>query len=127
MLKSVAVVAGSYLLSILLVLCTDPLLSLLFPARLRSRPHSLRHGPRRQHGALCHSFDSLRLALRSFCAEPPLAARTLVLHHRGSHGYCRDHSELEQGMASLVLVILAAHLAGELLDRPANPLGQSAG
>ena len=31
MLKSVAVVAGSYLLSILLVLCTDPLLSLLFP------------------------------------------------------------------------------------------------
>ncbi len=31
MLKSIAVVAGSYLLSILLVLCTNPLLSLLFP------------------------------------------------------------------------------------------------
>jgi hypothetical protein len=31
MLKSVAVVAGSYLLSIILVLVTDPLLSLLFP------------------------------------------------------------------------------------------------
>jgi hypothetical protein len=31
MLKSVAVVAGSYLFSIILVLVTDPLLSLLFP------------------------------------------------------------------------------------------------
>jgi len=31
MLKSIAVVAGSYLLSIVLVLATDPLLSLLFP------------------------------------------------------------------------------------------------
>jgi len=31
MLKSVAVVVGSYLLSIVLVLCTDPLLSRLFP------------------------------------------------------------------------------------------------
>jgi hypothetical protein len=31
MLKSVAVVVGSYLLSIILVLCTDPLLSRLFP------------------------------------------------------------------------------------------------
>jgi hypothetical protein len=31
MLKSVVVVAGTYLLSIALVICTDPLLSLLFP------------------------------------------------------------------------------------------------
>jgi hypothetical protein len=31
MLKSIAVVAGSYLLSVVLVLATDPLLSLLFP------------------------------------------------------------------------------------------------
>ena len=31
MLKSIAVVAGSYILSILLVLATDPLLSLMFP------------------------------------------------------------------------------------------------
>jgi hypothetical protein len=31
MLKSIAVVAGSYLLSIILVLATDPLLSRLFP------------------------------------------------------------------------------------------------
>jgi hypothetical protein len=31
MLKSVAVVVGSYLLSIVLVLCTDPLLSRAFP------------------------------------------------------------------------------------------------
>ena len=31
MLKSIAVVIGSYLLSVVLVLCTDPLLSRLFP------------------------------------------------------------------------------------------------
>lgn len=31
MLKSIAVVAGSYLLSVVLVFCTDPLLSRLFP------------------------------------------------------------------------------------------------
>ena len=31
MLKSIAIVAGSYLLSVVLVLITDPLLSLLFP------------------------------------------------------------------------------------------------
>jgi hypothetical protein len=32
MLKSIAVVIGSYLLSVVLVLCTDPLLSRLFPS-----------------------------------------------------------------------------------------------
>jgi hypothetical protein len=31
MLKSIAIVAGSYLLSVVLVMTTDPLLSLLFP------------------------------------------------------------------------------------------------
>src|SRR6516165_5457529 len=31
MLKSIAVVIGSYLLSVVLVLCTDPLLSRIFP------------------------------------------------------------------------------------------------
>ena len=31
MIKSIAIVAGSYLLSVLLVLATNPLLSLLFP------------------------------------------------------------------------------------------------
>lgn len=31
MLKSIAVVAGSYVLSIILVFCTDPLLSRIFP------------------------------------------------------------------------------------------------
>jgi hypothetical protein len=33
MLKSIAVVAGSYVLSIVLVLATDPLLSHLFPGQ----------------------------------------------------------------------------------------------
>ena len=32
MIKSIAVVAGSYILSVVLVLCTDPLLSRIFPA-----------------------------------------------------------------------------------------------
>jgi hypothetical protein len=31
MLKSIAVIAGSYLLSVVLVFCSDPLISLLFP------------------------------------------------------------------------------------------------
>ena len=31
MLKSIGVVVGSYLLSVILVLATDPLLSLMFP------------------------------------------------------------------------------------------------
>ena len=34
MLKSIAIVAGSYLLSVALVLATDPLLSLFFPGEL---------------------------------------------------------------------------------------------
>lgn len=33
MLKSIGVVAGSYILSIVLVLCTDPLLSAIFPGQ----------------------------------------------------------------------------------------------
>ena len=38
MLRSIAVVIGSYLLSVVLVLCTDPLLSRLFPGDyVRSR------------------------------------------------------------------------------------------
>ena len=43
----------------------------------------------------------------------------LVLDRRGSDGDRRDYSQLEQGLAALVLLILAAQLAGELLDRPA--------
>lgn len=37
MLKSVGVVAGSYLLSVVLVMATDPLLSLMFPDFVRGR------------------------------------------------------------------------------------------
>src|SRR5204863_9907072 len=42
-------------------------------------------------------------------------ACALVLHPRRSDGHRRDYSQLEQGLASLVLVILAAHLAHQLL------------
>jgi hypothetical protein len=39
MFKSIAVVAGSYILSIVLVLCTDPLLSRLFPGDFVKNGH----------------------------------------------------------------------------------------
>jgi len=68
--------------------------------------------------ALRRRLDPLRLALCPLGFEPRLAACVLVLHCRGNDGHRRDHSQLEQGLASLVLVVLAAHLAGELLDRP---------
>jgi hypothetical protein len=45
----------------------------------------------------------------------------------GSNGYRFNYSQLEQGLAALVLVVLAAHLADKLLDRPAAcaPVGFS--
>ena len=48
-----------------------------------------------------------------------------VSRPRGSDGHRRDYSQLEQGLAALVLVVVAAHLAGELLDRAAT--GQAVG
>ena len=117
MLKSVVVVAGTYLLSIVLVILHRPATIAPLPWRLRIRPYPHRHGSHRQHGPLRRGFDTLRVALRPLCAEPPFAARAMVLRHRRGDGYWSDHSKLEQRMASLVLVILAAKLAGELLDR----------
>jgi hypothetical protein len=48
--------------------------------------------------------------------QPQRLARALVLYRLGSDGSRRDRSQLEQGLASLVLVVLVAILAGQLLD-----------
>src|ERR1700685_89991 len=120
MFKSIAVVVGSYLLSVVLVLATDPLLSRLFPedyvqGRIPFQPRS--HG---EHSVLrCH-LDPVCLALCPLCPGPRGAARALVLHPWRSNGYRCNYSQLEQGLAALVLVVLLTYLAGELLDRPAT-------
>ena len=56
-----------------------------------------------------------------------LPARALVLRYRGSDGHRRNCSQLEQRLASLVLVVLAPNLAVELLDRPATLTAASDG
>src|SRR5580658_10017641 len=89
------------------------------PWRFRQGPCSLRRRSPREHGALRRRFDPLCLALRSLFSRPRRSACPLVLYHRRSDGHRRDYSQLEQGLAALVLVVLAADLAGELLDRPA--------
>ena len=119
MLKSIAVVVGSYLLSVVLVLATDPLLSRLFPGDfVRGRVPS--------DAALVAStalFVVVSILCAWLCARfaPGRAARHVLWFFRpwGSDGHRRDYSQLEQGLAALVLVVVAAHLAGELLDRAA--------
>ena len=119
MLKSIAVVVGSYLLSVVLVLATDPLLSRLFPGDfVRGRVPS--------DAALVAStalFVVVSILCAWLCARFAPGARgaacALVFRPWGSDGHRRDNSQLEQGLASLVLVVVAAHLAGELLDRVA--------
>lgn len=118
MLKSIAAVVGSYLLSVVLVVATDPLLSRLFPGDfVKGRIPS--------NSALIASTAffvvisvPLCLALRPLRSKPRRAACALVLYRRGSHGHRCDYFQLEQGLAALVLVVLPAHLAGELLDWP---------
>ena len=56
------------------------------------------------------------MAVRTFCSGSSRAACALVLYHRRGDGHRRYDSQLEQGLAALVLVIVAPHLAGELLD-----------
>src|SRR5208337_2441115 len=89
------------------------------PGRFRQRPCPLRHRSHREHGALRRRFDPLCLSLCPLRSGPRRAPRALVLYRRGSDGNRRGYPQLEQGLATLVLVVLAAHLAGELLDRPA--------
>jgi hypothetical protein len=45
----------------------------------------------------------------------------MVLHHRRGDGNRRYHPELEQGVAALVLALVADRLACKLLDRFAVP------
>jgi hypothetical protein len=119
MLKSIAVVAGSYVLSIILVLGTDPLLSRLFPGDfVKGRIPS--------NAALIAStafFVVISILCAWICArfasQPRRDTCVVVLYCRGSDGHGGDDSQLGQGLAALVLVVVAAELAGKLLDWPA--------
>ena len=117
MLKSIGVVVGSYLLSVILVLATDPLLSRLFPGDFVKGSVPSDSCSRREYGVLRGHLDALRVALRPLCSGPRRAPCALVFYYRGGDGHRRDNSQLEQRLAALVLVVLAADLAGELLDR----------
>lgn len=90
-----------------------------FPRGFREGSHSLEQRSHGEHRVVRSGLDTLCLGLRPLRAKPCWKARSLVLHSRGSYGYWRNNPELEQGMAALVLAILASYLAGELLDRAA--------
>jgi hypothetical protein len=79
MLKSITVVVGSYLLSVVLVLATDPLLSRLFPrdfvkARVPSETALIA-----RTALFVVRLDPLCLALRPLCSGPRRASCALVL------------------------------------------------
>jgi hypothetical protein len=59
------------------------------------------------------------VGVRPLCSQPRRASCALVLFHRRSDGHRRHDSQLEQVLAALVLAILVADVAAELLDRPA--------
>jgi len=118
MLKSFAVVIGSYLLSVVLVVATDRCsraCSRAISSKAESLPTPLSWRARRSSSS-SQSFAHgsapalLRAAPRDMCSG---------FYRRRSNGHRRDHSQLEQRLAALVLVVVAADLAGELLDRPA--------
>jgi hypothetical protein len=119
MLKSIAVVAGSYLLSIVLVLATDPLLSRLFPGDFVKG--QVPSGPALMASTALFVVISILCAWLCARFAPGRAARHVLWFFilGEAMGIATDHSQLGQGLAALVLVVLAAHLAGELLDRPA--------
>ncbi len=120
MFKSIAVVVGSYLLSVVLVIASDPLLSRLFPDDfVKGRVPS--------NNALLAStafFVVVSILCAWICA--PLRSKSrgtpcpLVLYPGRTNGNRRNHPQLEQRLASLVLAVLAAYLANQLLDRPGS-------
>ena len=118
MLKSIAVVVGSYLLSIVLVLATDPLLSRLFPGDFEKG-----HVP--SDTALMAStacFVVVSILCAWLCARfaaGRAARHVLWFFVLRSDGHRRDYPQLEQRLAALVLAVVAADLAGELLARAA--------
>ncbi len=119
MLKSIGVVVGCYLLSVVLVFATDPLLSRLFPGDFGS-------GRVPSDTALVAStafFVVISILCAWLCAHfaPGRAARHVLwfLILGEAMGIALTIPNWSTGLAALVLVILAAHLAGELLDWPA--------
>ncbi len=98
--------------------CADvrPAVNSAIPRGLRKRPDSFQHCFDGQHGIFCSDFDSLRLRLRAVRPESLFTSCALVLHSWRGDGNSRHHSELEQRMAALVLAVMVAYLAGQLLD-----------
>ena len=120
MLKSIGVVIGSYVLSIVLVLTTDPLLSRLFPGDFVKG--NIPSNTALMASTACFVVISILCAwlCARFASGRACLARALVLHPRRSDGHRLGHSQLGQGMAALVLAVVAAHMAAKLLDRPAD-------
>ncbi len=124
MIKSLGVVLGSYVLSIVLVLSSDPLLSLIFPGQYGA--NSSGQSPDGEHSVLRGDLDSLRLGMWEVRFPPRRQARAGVFHYRRGHGNPYHHSKLEQRLAPLVLSIVVVELAGQLLHRT-SALGSSLG
>jgi len=118
MLKSIGVVVGSYLLSVVLVLATDPLLSHLFPGEFVK-------GSVPSDSALVAStafFVVISILCASVCARfaPSSAARhVLWFFIIGEAMGIAATIPTGASLAALVLAILVADVAAELLDRPA--------
>jgi hypothetical protein len=95
MLKSIVVVAGTYLLSVVLVFASGQLLS-------RVMPDEFAPGHLPSDGALLTStalfvvvLHPVRVAVRTLRPGARLAARAVVLRHRRSDGRHHDDSQLE--------------------------------
>ncbi len=127
MLNSMGAVVGSYLLSvIILVMATDPLLSHAPPGRFRQRP-------RRPLQPCATSASttlfvivsiSLRLDLRPLCpcAVPGgMCSASFVLGE--AMGIGATILNWSKPWPHCVLAVTAAHVAGELLDRPLRSAG----
>ncbi len=114
MLKSIGVVLGCYVLSVILVMATDPLLSRIFPGDfVKGRIPS--NAALFESTALFIVISILCAWLCAHYAQPPRTPCALVHDPRRGDGYRLDDSPLEQRLAALVLAVLAPHLAGKLL------------
>ena len=108
------------MLSIVLVVATDPLLSRLFPGDFVKGHVPSNAALLASTGFFCSGVNPVRVGVRALCSQPASHACAVVLHHRRIDGRRSYDSQLEQGMAPLVLALVAADLASELLDRTAS-------
>ena len=111
MLKSIAVVVGSYVLSVVLVMLADPLLSRLFPGDyVRGKVPS--DTPLIASTALFVVISILCAWLCAHFAPNRAGWHVLWFFILGEvHGHWVRNPRLEQGLAALVHVGVAAHMA----------------